>query len=207
MNLSDFITSTTLLFVLLNPFMMSVYLNELIDRLDFYTFRRVVHRAGLITTPVFLLFTLVGDMFFSQILQARFASLLIFGGLVFLLIGLKMIFHGSQSLEFLRGDPEYLSTSVAMPFMIGPGTLSACIVIGSNRSTGSSIIVVLVAMTLTISSLLAFKWLIDVVRKKREKLVRRYFEIAGRMAALVIGTIAVEMIIQGIEVILQTRSP
>jgi len=200
-NLDTFIASATLLFVLLNPFMMSVYLNDLVDRLDYEVFKGIVIRAGFIATSVFIVFALVGDAFFSHVLQARFAALLLFGGLVFLLIGLKMILVGSESLSFLRGDPEYLSSTVAMPFMVGPGTLSASIVAGSRLSPLFAVLAVVIAMLFAVLSLLAFKWIIDTVRKKREKLVRRYFDIAGRLAALVIGTLAVEMIIQGVEVV------
>jgi small neutral amino acid transporter SnatA (MarC family) len=36
------------------------------------------------------------------------------------------------------------------------------------------------------------------VRPRREALIQRYIEIAGRITALVVGTIAVDMIMQGI---------
>lgn len=204
--MATFLTSATLLFVLLNPFMMSVYLNELVDRLEFGVFKGVVIRASLIATVVFVVFALVGDVFFSHILQARFAALLIFGGVVFLIIGLKMMLLGAQSLEFLRGDPEYLSSTVAMPFMVGPGTLSASLVAGSRMEPWWAAVAILVAMIAAVLSLLVFKAIIDFVRKKREKLVRRYFDIAGRMSALIIGTLAVEMIIQGVEILISNPS-
>jgi small neutral amino acid transporter SnatA (MarC family) len=36
------------------------------------------------------------------------------------------------------------------------------------------------------------------VRPRREPLIQRYIEIAGRITALYIGTVAIEMIMQGI---------
>jgi multiple antibiotic resistance protein len=38
------------------------------------------------------------------------------------------------------------------------------------------------------------------VRKRQERLVERYVDIVGRISALVIGTIAVDMILRGIDI-------
>ncbi|MBE0504967.1 MAG: MarC family protein, partial [Desulfuromonadales bacterium] len=43
------------------------------------------------------------------------------------------------------------------------------------------------------------KRLYDVVRPNNAKLIERYIEIMGRVTALVIGIISVEMIMQGIK--------
>jgi small neutral amino acid transporter SnatA (MarC family) len=46
--------------------------------------------------------------------------------------------------------------------------------------------------------MMALKKLHDFVRPRNEALVQRYIEIAGRIMALFIGTVAVEMIMQGL---------
>jgi multiple antibiotic resistance protein len=51
--------------------------------------------------------------------------------------------------------------------------------------------------------LIAFKVLHDWVKERNEALVERYVEIAGRVSALLIGTIAVEMMFKGVESWLQ----
>ena len=51
---------------------------------------------------------------------------------------------------------------------------------------------------LALASLVAFKILYDLARR-HEAIVRRYVETVGRIMALVIGSIAVEMILQGVE--------
>ncbi len=58
---------------------------------------------------------------------------------------------------------------------------------------------IVAALSATTLSVLALKWLYDSVKQRYESYVQRYLEIVGRVSALVIGTIAVEMILKGIE--------
>jgi len=44
----------------------------------------------------------------------------------------------------------------------------------------------------------ALKMVHDFARPRREVLIKRYIEIAGRITALVVGTVSVEMIMQGV---------
>lgn len=58
---------------------------------------------------------------------------------------------------------------------------------------------VLLAVTISIVIMLLLKSTFDFVRPRSERLVQRYIEIAGRVTALYVGTISVEMIMQGIK--------
>jgi small neutral amino acid transporter SnatA (MarC family) len=198
--------TSTLLFVLLNPFLMSIYLIDLIQDLDFYKFARVLVRGACISTTTFSLFAWVGDAIFTDVLQARFASFLIFGGIIFLIIGIRFVFVGSQVLRNLRGDPDQAASSIAMPFMIGPGTLSASVLIGQSMAVWLAVLTIIFAMAMAVTSIVLLKWLHDSVRKRNEQLVERYIDITGRMMALVIGTYAIEMILRGIESWIQGSS-
>ncbi|HVJ21395.1 MAG TPA: MarC family protein [Polyangiaceae bacterium] len=191
------IESATLLLVLLNPFALSVYLIELIHKLDPGTLLRVVLRAGLISGAVFAVFALTGVGFFERVLQVRFASFQIFGGLLFLVIALRFVVSGGRAMHALRGEnPEHLAGAVAMPFMIGPGTVGASVIIG-RRSGAMSLLAIALALLATVLFLLASKWTYDRLRDRNARLVARYVDIVGRVTALVIGTIAVQMILNG----------
>lgn len=128
----NFTSSILLLLLLLNPFLLIIYLIDLVQDLDAGEFRRILVRAGLISSSVFTIFALLGDMIFEDLLQARFASFQIFGGLIFLLIGIQFVFTGPGALRSIRGAPEHVAGSIAMPIMIGPGTVSASILAGSK---------------------------------------------------------------------------
>ncbi len=195
--LASFIKSFTLLLMLLNPFLMIVYLMDLVQDLEPRTFNRVLIRAGLISSGIFIVFALLGETIFSDLLQARFESFQIFGGIVFLIIGVRFVFSGTEAMKGLRGRPEHIAGSIAMPIMIGPATISASILAGNSLGRGMAILAILLAVGFSVLVVIGLKRVHDYVRPRNEGLVERYIEIMGRVTALVVGTFAVEMIMQG----------
>lgn len=197
--MAEFIQASMLLFILLNPFLMVVYLLDVFEKLPSGTFRRVLLRAGLISFPVFSLFALLGDFLFRDVLQAEFASFQVFGGIIFLLIGLQFVFQGNSAIAALRGESQHIAGAIAMPIMIGPGTIGASILIGKRLSPFNAVLAVGAAVLASVLVIVLLKHLHDYVRERNEKLVDRYIEIVGRAMALVVGTFAVEMIMRGLE--------
>jgi multiple antibiotic resistance protein len=197
--MSEFIRSILLLLVLLNPFLVIVYLIDVVEKLDQKHFRRVLMRAGFISTIVFCCFAILGDTLFSGLFNVQFASFQIFGGVIFLLIGVQFVFKGPDAIEVLRGESKYIAGAIAMPVLIGPGTISASVVIGKRGDIITACLAVILAVFLCIFVLISLKWIHDKVRKKNEKLIQRYYEVAGRITALFVGTVAIEMIVIGIQ--------
>ena len=196
--MTEFVRSGALLLVLLNPFLVIVYLIDVMQKLDRRQFRNVLIRAGLIATAAFCSFAILGDAIFSDIVQANFASFQIFGGIIFLLIGIQFVFRGPTTIEILRGESEHLAGAIAMPVLIGPGTISASIIIGKRHDYLIACVAVLLAVTISIIIMLLLKSVYDAVLPRQERLVQRYVEIAGRITALYVGTVSVEMIMQGL---------
>jgi small neutral amino acid transporter SnatA (MarC family) len=196
--MTEIIRSAALLLVLLNPFLVIVDLVDLVEKLEDADFNRVLLRAAMISTVVFWCFVILGDAIFSSVIQAEFGSFQVFGGIVFLLIGLQFVFRGPKAIEILQGESQHVAGAVAMPVMIGPGTISASVVIGERHSPVVAMGVVLVTIIISVIVMMALKKLHDFVRPRNEALVQRYIEIAGRIAALFVGTVAVEMIMQGL---------
>ena len=195
--MTDYLRSTALLLVLLNPFLLIIYLIDIVEKLERKQFTKVLSRAGLIATAVFWFFAVLGDTVFSDVMQAEFASFQIFGGIVFLLIGLQFVFRGPTAIDILRGESQHLAGAIAMPILIGPGTISASVIIGKRHDAIPACGTVLAAVLISIFVMIGLKILHDCVRPKREALVQRYIEIAGRITALFVGTVSVEMIMQG----------
>ncbi|MCA9112189.1 MAG: MarC family protein, partial [Planctomycetaceae bacterium] len=190
----DSIRSVLLLLALLNPFLVIVYLLDAVETLDRLTFSRVLLRAVLIAGVIFSCFAVAGDVIFSSIIQAEFASFQIFGGVVFLLIGLQFVFRGPTAIEIVRGESKYLAGAIAMPVLIGPGTLSASVIIGKRLSPLAACGAIIIALIISVAVMILLKSLYDYVRTAHEELVQRYIEIAGRVTALYVGTVSVEMI-------------
>jgi len=195
--MKPFIESFLLLFMLLNPFLLIVYLVDLVQELDHRAFFRILNRAALISSVIFIVFALIGNLIFEKLLQAHFASFQIFGGIIFLLIGLQFVFKGPDAIKNMRGNPKHIAGAIAMPIMIGPGTVSASILAGQQLNPQWAIIAILLAIGLTVVIMLGLKRVHDFVRTRNEPLIERYVEIAGRIVALVVGTYSIEMIMQG----------
>jgi len=200
MNIYDLLQSSILLFVLLNPFLMSIYLMDLIESMKFRHFALVLLRSSLIAATVFAIFALGGEKIFT-VIGTRFAAFLFFGGVIFLLIAVRFVFYGSDAIKTLRGNPEHIEGSISLPFMIGPGTVSASVLLGNRHSFAWSFTSILVSMLGAFLSLLALKYVFDLVKKKYAKFVEKYIDIVGRIGALYIGTVAIEMIFQALELL------
>ena len=198
--MTEIFNSATLLLVLLNPFLLVVYLIGIVQKLDQQAFNQVLWRASMIASAVFCVFAIVGDAVFVRFMQVEFASFQIFGGVIFLLIGLQFVFRGPNAVEILQGESQHLAGAIAMPVFIGPGTISASVIIGKRHDPILACIIV-ISMVLVCALVLAMlKHLHDVVKPRKEAIVQRYIEIAGRVTALVVGTIAIDMIMRGLSV-------
>lgn len=190
--------SFALLLVLLNPFLVIIYLADMVDKLDMKSFTRTLIHGSLIATVVFCSFAILGDFIFSSIVQAEFASFQIFGGIVFLMISLQFVFGGPTSIQALKGDSKGLAGAIAMPVLIGPGTISACVVIGKRHEVLNASATIVAAVFVSVAIMLALKALHDFARPRHEPAIQRYIEVSGRITALYVGTVSIEMIMQGL---------
>jgi len=196
--MTEFLKSTALLLMLLNPFLIIIYLIDVVQIMDRRQFARVIIRAALIATVVFWFFAILGDVVFISVVQAEFASFQIFGGIVFLLIGLQFVFRGPKAIEILRGDSKQLAGAIAMPLLIGPGTISASVIAGKKLAPLIACTSVFLAVSVSVLIMVSLKVLYDITLPKREALIQRYIEISGRITALFVGTISIEMIMKGV---------
>jgi small neutral amino acid transporter SnatA (MarC family) len=196
--MSEYFKSSILLFTLLNPFLILVYLLGMVKELAIKQFSQIIIYAGLIAIVVYSFFAILGDAIFGDIVQAEFASFQIFGGVILLLIGLQFVFRGPMSMTMLKSESGYSAAGVAMPVLIGPGTISASLVIGKRHDQLEAFAVIFLATALAIIVVIVLKALHDFVLPRNEPLVNRYIEITGRISALYVGTVAVEMIMKGL---------
>lgn len=202
--MDPFIKVLTLFLVLFNPFLMSIYLIDLIQDMDRTGFLKVLVRAVTISGVVFIVFAYGGEAIFTDVLQVEFAAFLIFGGVVITLIALQMMFTGSEAIKRLRGgDAAHVSGSIAMPFMIGPGTISASVIAGKTLNIAMAAAAIVLSLLLTVVMLMVLKQVFDTMKKRKADLLERYIDITGRAGALLTGSIGIQMVIQGIRQAIQ----
>ena len=183
--------------IILNPLLLIVYVTTLVQELHRKAFASVMIRGALIATPIFAAFALLGDFVFETFLQAEFASFQIFGGVMFLIVGINFMLKGDKAMIPLRGPVRTAATSIAMPVLVGPASVSASVIIGKVLSPLLAVLAVILAVGISISVMIGLKSLHDWVKPRSEWLVERYIDIAGRLVAFVVGTYAVEMIMKG----------
>ena len=196
--MKDIIRSVILLLVLLNPFLIIVYLIDIVKKKTTKEFSKILIRAGIISFTVFTLFAILGDTIFNHVFNASFASFQIFGGIVFLLTGIQFVFKGSASIESLRGESKHIAGAIAMPIFIGPGTISYSVIIGERLSKTNATIAIALTVIICISIIMLLKKLHDKIHKKKEELIEQYIDIAGRVIALLLGTVSIELIMSGV---------
>ncbi|SHK04801.1 Small neutral amino acid transporter SnatA, MarC family [Reichenbachiella agariperforans] len=194
-----FYDSLGLMLFMLNPFLLIVYLIDLIEELDSKTFATVLIRAGIISGGCYVIFAVLGNEIFNTLFKADFASFQIFGGIIFLITGVKYVFDGNKAIKSLRGEPKYVQGGIVMPIMVGPGTISASIIVGQRLDYVPAIGIILVSLVVCITTVILLKELYTKVKKKNEALLLKYIDIIGRVAALLIGTFSIEMIMSGIK--------
>lgn len=186
-----------MLLVLLNPFLLIVYLIDIVKKKSSIEFTKILIRAGLISLITFSAFAVLGDEIFSRVFNAHFASFQIFGGVVFLLTSVQFVFKGNATIESLRGESKHIAGAIAMPIFIGPGTISYSVIIGERLNKPMAIVAIALAVILCISIILLLKRVHDRIHSKKEELIEQYIDIAGRVIAMLLGTVSIELIMSG----------
>ncbi|WP_168381773.1 MarC family protein [Acinetobacter indicus] len=202
--MSESLHAFALFFSLLNPFLISIYMLGIIRNSEARVFNRALIQGSLISFVVFIIFAKTGEAFFHDVLHVRFESFQIFGGIIFLVIGYRYVFEGADTIGVMRGAPHHLAGTIAMPFMIGPGTISAAVITGIQLSLWQLVLVIFVTLFLTCSLLILMKYAHDHLQHKHSNYIDLYVDIVGRLAALLIGTIAIDMIVTGVSGIMQS---
>ena len=183
---------------ILNPFALCLYLVGVMEDLDKEAFLRVLIRACGISFAVFCVFGLAGEPFLVDLLGIRPDALRIFGGVIFFIVGYNYVVKGYRTNEMLRGSLDELPSAIALPFMIGAGTLTQSILIGKQHSMGVTILVISIGILVSFAIVLVFKLIRDHMRGPKERVFERYVNIMVRINGLLIGAISTEMIISGV---------
>ncbi|HKL24501.1 MAG TPA: MarC family protein [Candidatus Nanoarchaeia archaeon] len=193
------IKSLVALLVMLNPFALFIYLNPVMEDLRHKDFLRVLWKASLISLGAFLVFLYAGDFIIEEIFQISFESFKIFGGVVIFSFAYMFIVKGQKALIAMKGSLDDVASEIALPFMVGAGTLSIVIFMAHKLSLYQATIglpLVLIANALIIIFL---KYIKDGLEKRRMKVAfDKNMEILLRINGFFIGAIGVDMIIEGV---------
>ena len=195
----DFSRSLVAFIAILNPFALSLYLASLMDDLDRKQFFSVLLQASLISTAVFFVFAWCGEPLLVDFLAVDPSALRVFGGLIFVIVAYNYVTKGYKATVFLRGDLEGLPSSIALPFMIGAGTITQAILTGKRHDTINAFLIILCTLTICFVIVAIFKVIRDHMSGSRERVFQRYVNILARLNGLIIGAISIDMIAEGLK--------
>jgi small neutral amino acid transporter SnatA (MarC family) len=187
-----------LMLVILNPFAQMVYLANLIADTATWEFRRIFIYASVLTAVICVIFALAGEFLLSHVFQVSLPAMQIFGGLVILGVAYTYIVRGPEGLRLFRGDITEIAQQVALPIMVGPGLIWMSIRVGHDFSPPTALAIIAAVLIVNAACVLAYQWFYKMARGPIEVALIKYFSIAMRLNALLIGAVSVQMILSGV---------
>lgn len=184
----------------MNPFALFLYLSPVMKELNRKRFASVLLRASLISFGVYLFFLLSGEWLFAHIFQINFESFRIFGGVVVFSLAYLYIIKGKGAIIHVKENLDDLASEIALPFMVGAGSISLSILLGSNFSKSLGVTALIIIMASIYAIILSLQWLRDSIKKKKFRVAfDKSMSILLRLNAFFMGAIGIDMVITGIK--------
>lgn len=183
---------------ILNPFALCLYLVGVVEDLDLRSFISVLVRACVLSLVVFWLFTVFGERLLTNVLHVTPEAMRAFSGVIFFMVGYTYVVKGFRAMELLRGSLDELPSAIALPYMIGAGTITQSVLTGKNLAMPWAMGVVLAGVLVSFVVVVCFKIVHDRMHGSREAVFYRYVNILARLNGLLIGAISVEMVVNGL---------
>ncbi len=199
--MEEFTNSLIAFLAILNPFALCLYLEGLMEDMTWRDFLRVMGTAALVSLATFTVFAIAGEPFLTKVLNVSPHALRIFGGVIFFGIGYKYATRGYRATEMLRGSLDELPSIIALPLMIGAGTITQSILIGKHHTPVMSFWILSAGIAASIVVVIIFRTIRDHIRRRNEAVFYRYVNILSRLNGLLIGAISTEMVITSIKAI------
>ena len=195
------LSAALLLFLILDPLGNIPVFLSVLKPLPPRRQRIVVVRELLIALAVLMLF-LWGGKYALEMMHLRQESVVIAGGIVLFLIGVRMIFPRPEGLmgELPGGEPFIVP--LAIPLVAGPSGMAAVMLMGSNDPSrlGDWSLALLLAWSATavilFSATVLYKWL-----------GRRVLTAIERLMGMLLVAISVQMVLDGIGTYLKLTPP
>ncbi len=185
--------------VMLNPFALFSYLEPIRKDLTRKEYTSVLFKASLISLVIYSAFILFGNFLFDKIFQIHFEAFRIFGGIVIFAFAYQYIVGGRKGILKLKTSLDDLASDIALPFMVGAGTISIVLLMTRDLSIASSFIGVFLALTINFSIIFGLSKIREFIPKKKFKIAfDKNMSIFTRIIGFFSGAIGINMILTGI---------
>lgn len=187
--------------VLLNPFALFVYLIPLKKERGMREFANIMLRASLISYVIYLLFALFGQNIF-RLLNIDFEAFRIFGGIVLVSLALSFILQGKKSMIATRGELSRIAAEIALPFIVGVGTITLSILIGEALSAIKATITIAAVMVVNFVVIYLLALARHLLKEDLKIVLDKNAEILLRINGFIVGAYGVNLIVEGLKNIL-----
>lgn len=185
--------------VMLNPFALFLYLKPVMKDLSDADFRRVFIKASMISFCIFLVFLIFGDLVFQQIFRINFESFRIFGGIVLFSFAYIFIVQGKKAFIQIKGDLHELASEIALPFMVGAGTISLTILMAEELKLWEGVLSLVAIMLINFLFIMGLKYLRRSMHSKKiQAAFDKNMELLLRINGFFVGAIGIDMVVTGI---------
>ena len=193
------LTTIIAFLVMINPFALFLYLEPIRKDLNHKDFLKVIAKATLISFVVCLIFFYLGNFVFQNIFQINVESFRIFGGIVLFSFSYLFIVKGQEALIMMKEDLDNLASEIALPFMVGAGTISLSILLSQEMSYflgTTTLIIIFLVNFLLLMFLIKLRKMMDT---KRIKIAfDKNMGVLLRLNGFFIGAMGIDMILTGI---------
>lgn len=194
------ISSIIEILVMLNPFALFLYLEPIRKDLSHRSFMKVIFKATFISFVICLIFFFFGDVLFSKVFIIHFESFRIFGGIIIFSYAYFFIVRGQKALIMIKENLDDLASEIALPFMVGAGTISLSILLSQKHSYLKGTIALMIIFALNFLILYVLKKFRDSIEmRKFKKAFDKNMEVLLRLNGFFIGAIGINMVLTGIK--------
>lgn len=187
------------LLVMLNPFALFLYQLDIIRELSKKDFAKLFYKAS--ATAFFLLgiFLMAGNMIFQDVFQVPVGTFRIFGGVIVLSYSIIFLMSAEKTLIKVRKTMDDTAAEIAMPFMIGAGTISVIILVNHEYSIYKGLIILMAALILNFLIVLSLVLIRDFINKKINRVAfDKIMQLCLHLNGFFIGAIGIDIIRQGL---------
>ncbi len=186
--------------VMLNPFALFLYLEPIRKDLNNKDFYIVLFNASLISLIICSIFAVGGEFIFESVLHIDFESFRIFGGIIIFSFAYYFIVKGQKAMIMFKENLDDLASEIALPFMVGAGTISLSIIVSHRHTTMWGILILLIVFASNYLIIFLLKKSRDLVEGRRLKTAYdKNMEVLLRLNGFFIGAIGVDMVMTGIK--------
>lgn len=190
--------------VMLNPFALFLYLEPIRRDLNHKQFMIVIFKATLISLTVCMAFFFFGDMIFESVFQINFESFRIFGGIIIFSYAYFFIVKGQKALIMIKENLDDLASEIALPFMVGAGSISLSIILSQKQSYLIGAVSLVFIFMLNFLALYILKRFRDSLEGRKFKAAfDKNMEVLLRLNGFFIGAIGVNMVFVGLKNLFQ----